>query len=309
MLTEVVGRPETHACLAEASLRTHAVRGGDVLSWVNPAHEGYPYPEAAGLLLRWLAQRGGSVPEPVVARLTALVETEAVGRDGSTYAFDTGVVLTGLEALDSSEDARWTAARLRLTTLPAVLPPGTPRWSTVQGPHMLKLAVGSAARAARGWSTPALEFIANIPAKQHASGRMKTPPHEASYLHAHAYATEGLLALHSLGISHPDASIEGCIAFLRATQRDDGSLPAWSDGGPSRSDTTAQAVRLWLLHSRSEHAEAIARGLSFLDGVTEADGLVRYQPDSADRNTWCTLFAAQARAWAAGAPARVEDLL
>lgn len=309
MLTEVVGRAETDACLAEASLRTHAVRGGDVLSWVNPAHEGYPYPEAAGLLVRWLAQRGGSMPERVIARLCTLIETQTVGRGGCTYAFDTGVVLAGLEALDTTEDPRWTAARRHLTVQPVVSPPCAPRWSATMGPHMLKLAVGSAARAARGWSTPALEFIANIPAEQDANGRVKTPPHGASYVHAHAYATEGLLALRSLGLSYPAVSVDGCIAFLRAMQREDGSLPAWSDGGPSRADATAQAVRLWLLHDRSAHATAIDCGLSFLDTLTEADGLVRYAPESADRNTWCTLFAAQARAWAAGAPARVEDLL
>ncbi len=308
MLGEVLLRPERDGSLAEASLRAHAVDGEDVLSWVNPDHEGYAYPEAAGLLLRWLAQGDRPVPPRVRARLVALVEANTVGRDGTTYQFDTGVVLAGLESLDTTEDPRWTAARQRLQHMPVTSPGAKPRWSSVRGPHLLKLAVGSAARAARGWSTPAVEFIASVPADQDSTGRLQTPPHEASYVHAHAYATEGILALRSLGLETA-ASVDGCIAFLRAAQREDGSLPAWSDGGPSRADSTAQAIRLWVLHDRTEHADAIARGLSFLDTVTDADGLVRYEPNSADRNTWCTLFAAQARSWAAGATARVEDLL
>lgn len=304
----MVHRAQPDARVVEASLGAHAVRGSDVLSWVNPDHAGYPYPEAAGLLIRWLAQRRSPVPKRVVQHLATRVECDSVGRDGFTYAFDTGVVLAGLEALDATEDPRWTAARERLATLSVVSSGAQPRWSTVRGPHMLKLAVGCAARASRGWSTPSLESIASVPAEQDATGRLRTPPHEHSYIHAHAYATEGMLALRSLGL-RPPASVDGCIDFLRSAQRDDGSLPAWSDGGPSRADTTAQAIRLWVLHDRTGHSEAIDRALSFLDTLTDAEGLVRYETQSADRNTWCTLFAAQARVWAAGGPCRVEDLL
>lgn len=295
----------------EAWLCTHAVRGAEVLSWVNPAHPGYAYPEAAGLLVRWLAQRGLEVPALVTKQLEALVERDAVGRGGSTYAFDTAVVLTGLEALDTDEDPRWTAARARLAQqLPSTIvdPSAEPRWSTVAGPHMLKLAVGTAARAARGWSTPLLETLTHWRVEQDADGRLRTPPHEATYLHAHAYATEGLMALQALGVPLP-ASVDGAVAFLRACQRDDGSLPAWSDGGPSRTDTTAQAARLFLLHDPSRHADAIARALGFLDGLSSKHGAMVYEPGSADLNTWCTLFAAQARAWAAGELPRPEALL
>lgn len=286
----------------EAWLGTHAVVGDEVLSWVNPEHPGYAYPEAAGLLVRWLALQGRPVPPAIVARLEHRVRRDAVGRDGSTYAFDTAVVLTGLEALDDQEDPRWTAARSRLIGAPAVRPDAPPRWSTTWGPHMLKLAVGTAARAARGWSTPLLDSLARLPVAQDHRGGLH------DYVHAHAYGTEGLMALRVLG-ARRDLSLEGAVEFLRALQRDDGGLPGWRHGGRAHADATAQAIRIFILHDRDGHAGAIDRGLSFLDTLTEDHGVVRYAEGSGDRNTWCTLFAAQARAWAAGAPARAEALL
>lgn len=292
----------------EAWLAEHVIQGGDVRSWVNPAHPGYAYPEAAGLLVRWFAQRAIPVPQAVTTQLAKQVTSRRVGRDGCVYAFDTAVALAGLEAQDEHEDPRWTQAREQLVSTPVVHPAQPPRWSTVPGPHMLKLAVGCAARARRGWSTPTLEWLAEMRVQQDASGRLLTPPHDSTYLHAHAYGCEGLIALRTLGV-RPPAALDGALTFLEHVQRPDGGIPAWSDGGPSRSDATAQAVRLWLLHDRSGHRAAIDRALAFLDVQCDDHGAVRYEPGSEDRNTWCTLFAAQARAWAAGAPARVEDLL
>ncbi|MCR9165700.1 MAG: hypothetical protein ACE37F_08040 [Nannocystaceae bacterium] len=292
----------------ESWLTLHAVEGDTVLSWVNDHHRGYAYPEAAGLLVRWFALRGLHPPEAVVRRLRDEVESRRIGRDGHTYAFDTAVVLAGLEALDDHEDPRWTSARAALPGMGIVDPPAKPRWSTTCGPHMLKLAVGSAARAARGWSTPALAWLADLRVEQDARGRIATPPHAQSYMHAHAYATEGLMALASLGL-HGRASLDGAVEYLRHVQRDDGGIPAWSDGGPTRADATAQAVRLFILHERGAHADAIERGLDCLRGLCNEHGAVVYEPGSGDHNTWCSLFAAQARAWAHGDPARVEALL
>ena len=292
----------------EAWLCEHAVAGGEVLSWVNPAHPGYAYPEAAGLLVRWFALSGVPVPQAVTTQLATEVSERRVGREGFVYAFDTAVVLAGLEALDEYEDPRWTRARRQLISTAVVCPARSPRWSTVAGPHMLKLAVGCAARARRGWTTPTLDWLTGLRVQQDATGRLLTPPHESTYMHAHAYGCEGLLALAALDVKTA-ADIGGALAFLRSMQREDGGIAAWSDGGPSRADATAQAIRLWVLHDPSGHRPAIDRGIAFLDALTDARGAVRYEPDSTDRNTWCTLFAAQARAWAAGAPARVEDLL
>ncbi len=292
----------------ESWLAEYAVRDDSVLSWVNDAHPGYAYPEAAGLLVRWWAQRGLPAHEPVVARLRREVESRAVGRDSRVYAFDTAVVLAGLEAYDDHEDPRWTHARASMHEMPVVTPPAPPRWSTVAGPHLLKIAVGCAARAVRGWTTPSVAWLAELPIRQDAHGRLETPPHPSSYMHAHAYAAEGLMALEALGYGVAD-SIDGAVEFLRRVQRDDGGIPAWSDGGPTRSDATAQAIRLFVLHDRSAHSEAIERGLACLDTLSNSAGAVRYEPGSNDLNTWSSIFAAQARAWASGETARVEDLL
>ncbi len=297
----------------EAWLAEHAVHGEDVLSWVNPEHPGYAYPEAAGLLVRWLAMRELPVPQAVADDLATRALDDAVGRDGLSYAFDTGVVLAGLEALDAKEDPRWSDARARLADRLAARTVVTSvvgsRWSSVPGPHMLKLAVGALARARRGWPAPTLDVLVKWPVEQDAAGRLFTPPHESTYMHAHAYATEGLLALEAAG-HDPPASIGGAVAFLRAVQRPDGGIPAWHDHGPPHADATAQAVRLFVLHDPTEFRDAITGGLEFLGTLTDEHGVVRYAPGSGDRNTWCTLFAAQARAWANGStPPRVEDLL
>lgn len=286
----------------KAWLLEHGVHGDEVLSWVDDSHSGYAYPEAGGLLLRWIGPHERLMP--VQDRLVHMIHDRTVGRAGHRYLFDTAVVLTGLEHWDTHEDPRWTAARehlaVSLTRGEVVWPSLPPRWSTLAGPHVLKLAVGEAARNARGWSTPLLEVLERWPAQLAEGGRIVTAPHEATYIHAHAYAAEGLLALRELGVERTE--LAPAIAFLAEAQRDDGALPAWHDGrsasGPGRSDATAQAVRLFACFDPRGYANAIARGLDYLRRQTTAKGAVRYEDDSAHLNTWCTIFAAQARAWA-----------
>src|SRR5262245_54673730 len=64
-----------------------------VMSWHNPDHPGYRYPEAAGLLLHLLAQEGGrhrAVQERIVRGLVAdTAPTGGLGRAGVEYLFDT----------------------------------------------------------------------------------------------------------------------------------------------------------------------------------------------------------------------------
>src|SRR5262245_45826141 len=87
-----------------------AVRAdGSVLSWVNPDHPGYDYPEAAGFVVSALARRGRSldVAERIAERLCTIVQDwGAVGRDGRAYLFDSAIVLEGLRALRARTGAR-----------------------------------------------------------------------------------------------------------------------------------------------------------------------------------------------------------
>ncbi|MEM6293848.1 MAG: hypothetical protein AAGA54_21410 [Myxococcota bacterium] len=296
-----------------AWLQQDVIGGPNVASWTNPLHPGYAYPEAAGLLIRWMAQRDRLPPTAVLESLVDAVQRDAVGRAGITYAFDTGVVLTGLDAV-VPDDPRWTAARSRLAerlrARAVTTPTVAPRWSTTPGPHMLKLAVGTLVRARRGAATPLRDVLAAWPFEQRDDGLLHTPPHAATYLHAHAYATEGLLALAQLGVDTANAAAIAIDALARM-QSPDGSLPAWSDGTvPGRCDTTAQAVRLFILHDRERLRGAIETGLAFLDRHTDERGATAYEAGSDDRNTWTTLFTAQARAWARDeAGACVEGLL
>ncbi len=297
-----------------------------MLSWVDERHRGYPYPEAAGLLLRWLANDDDPRLHPVQDALLDAVQQDGVGRDGLGYTFDTAVVLAGLEARGADESI-CDAARLRLATeLEARTvvrrrgevdtPVPEPRWSTEPGPHLLKLAVGSLARAHRARTTPCVAALARWPYACDAQGRLRTPPHVATYMHAHAYGVEGLFALAELDVegSHiARAHAHQAVEFMARTQRDDGGIAAWHDGendiGPSRTDATAQAVRLFILADPDRYASSIARGLDFLDRLTDPGGALRYDTDSRDLNTWATLFALQARAWAHGAEPHPRELL
>lgn len=127
---------------------------GSVRSWVNPEHPGYPYPEAAGLLLTLLAAvepRPSPVREAIARRLQQDISPRgAVGRGGLEYAFDTAMALHGLhahaqaggraqlEALDQLHGfiADRVAAR---SALGAAARPPEPRWSTSWGCHLIKL--------------------------------------------------------------------------------------------------------------------------------------------------------------------------
>ena len=121
---------------------------------------------------------------------------------------------------------------------------------------------------------------------------------------------ERLLDGEDLGADAAGAATQA-IDYLRAMQAPDGSLPAWSDGRlPGRCDVTAQAVRLFVLRDADGLRSSIDAGLAFLQRHTDEHGATVYEAGSEDRNTWTTLFAAQARDWARGdAEPRVEALL
>lgn len=298
--------------------------GGAVMSWSNPVHPGYPYLEAGGLWLRWATQRGvtSELRRPTAAWLWAAVERDDVGRDGARYSFDTGVVLAGLDAHGGTGNGRtaahWETLAKRIAAGIAVDPSSEPRWSTRVGPHCLKLAVGALQRPAGAYAL--LHALGRLDWHTDSDGRIPTCADGSTYVHAHAYAVEGLLALSEPHSSVPKtvtrrftaAAQEGA-RWLAAIQPEHGGLPAFHDGdtprGPSRSDATAQAIRLWVLLDREAFATPIARAVHFLRNLASDTGGLRYDDASDDINTWATLFAEQALAWVDGEPAQVLDLL
>jgi len=85
---------------------------GHCLSWSNPAHRGYAYPEMSGLLLSFLC-RSGDHPrraEELHRALSVGADEDGVRRGSMTYVFDTAMALRGLVAagtrLDGDADPR-----------------------------------------------------------------------------------------------------------------------------------------------------------------------------------------------------------
>jgi hypothetical protein len=262
---------------------------GAVPSWVNPRHPGYAYPEAAAIVLRLLAQEPDP-PRATIDRLVRFVRSQPAGKDGRVYTFDRGVVMAGLMSagVDVGDEPERIASAIEQRI--AVEPAAPLRWSTIVGPHFLKLAVF-----ARGRLRDALLALRPTLVE---GGRISTPPLATTYVHAHGYATEGLLALGEMHDARRAA------AWLAEIQTREGGLPREHDGhrsaGPQHADATAQAVRLWCCIDRAHFASAIDRALAFLDRLVDPIGGVRYSDATDDVNTWATAFAIQALDFARG---------
>lgn len=319
-----------------------ATRGdGAVLSWVNPEHPGYAYPEAAGLLLALLAQEPGAeaaLARRIAARLAADVdERGAVGRGGIAYLFDSGIALHGLLLFRSSMlwDSSWGAAkaidgaceRLFAGIVGAIdrreplrpAPSAPPRWSEAWGCHLLKLALPLRAHVrvlgrGQALADAALDRLTRELAELAEGGRHVTHAGaQTTYVHACCYAAEGLLAVDPAIDPGARGRAAETAAWLASIQGEDGRLPAWHDGergeGPFPADVVAQSVRIWCAVDRRRFAPAIDRGLARLGVLQAPSGGLRYTAGSADINTWATVFAAQALAWASGDEGRAPWLI
>jgi hypothetical protein len=303
---------------------------GEVWSWDNPEHPGHAYPEAGGLVLRWLASTDAH-PE-LAARIAAwLLEcwtTGSIGRDGREYLFDRGVVLAGLAEwrLRGGVVDRAVLRAMRQQIIDDVSAgrcvdpaPPTARWSTSFGPHLLKLAVGLRLTDHVIGDDGGVQTIARLVARtlRWSGPRVPTSPDGLTYLHALGYALEGLLCI-ATDERLPSATREQAGAAARAgarwiarVQLGDGSLPAWHDGshasGVGRADASAQAIRIWCCLDRDAYRRPIEAAFAHLASLATARGGLRYQAESNDLNTWATLFALQALDFARG-PARPEAL-
>ncbi|MBP6829880.1 MAG: hypothetical protein KA978_03795 [Deltaproteobacteria bacterium] len=293
---------------------------GAVRSWSNPAHPGYAYPEAAGLVLGALATEPGTevIRARIASRLARDVDAAgAVGRGGARYAFDTCVCLAGLLAheraggvLDDPElpDRMGRAACAMLdrgVCVEGAVDAPAGHWSVSYGCHLLKCAVALTAldeRSGDDRHRGTVRALVDALAPLGRGGRF--PTHAAateSYLHATLYALEGLGCLRARGWEGFDHTLEDGAVWLATAQDDTGALRAWNDGtrawGARRSDATAQAMRLWCWHDRARWAPNVARAKAFLTAVQDDSGGLLYEPRSRDVNTWATAFAVQALRW------------
>lgn len=207
---------------------------GHCLSWTNPSHPGYPYPEITGLLASLLARwpvdqsRGRELHDVLCDK----AEAEGVRRGDIGYTFDTAMALRGVieqrrlmschefgrrEAVAPEADPvpHWRdrllrAVETRTATTPAEsLSPNT-RWSLSFGAHQAKISAAliaalrvgvSGGPDAVGRTRAALNQLEERTlGLQATDGRFRI--HAASpltYAHAHCYAVEGLLMMSELG--------------------------------------------------------------------------------------------------------------
>ena len=291
-------------------------RDGAVLSWVNPGHPGYPYPEIAGYMLSYLAQQGQAtvdVRNRVAQRLAGdMAASGAVGRNGIEYVFDSAMVLAGLVAhvrtggLLSEPDMLdrlhqfITSRLLRRTAIEGGAEAAPDHWSASYGCHQLKCVISllaladiQPARDPNGLVESLLEDLLPL----FDAGRFRVNAlSELTYTHAHCYALEALLVLDGRGRHEVRPWIEEGAAWLAGLQNDDGGVPS-GFGGPVRAaahaDCTAQSVRIWACVDPQRYRIAIDRSMAFLNSLTDGGG-VRYRPGSDDINTWATIFGAQA---------------
>ncbi len=328
----IVGTPEPacHALPDRDAMRrwllSDAILGldGSVRSWANPRHPGYPYPEAAGLLLSTIGT--GLCDGPGVAAIadrtagwicTTLLPQGGLGRAGIAYLFDAGVVLSGLlryRAAGGTVGGDAPIHQLRafvgeqIAAGAAVVPADVSadgRWSTQFGAHLVKCL--------QGLQLYACAFAARVPealitALINRSGHQPSP----TYLHPFCYEQEGHLIAADNGLTSLFEPVDGALDWLAALQQPDGGILAFANGmdgfGEPRSDATAQAIRLWLLRDRRRYAEPIARAFAFLARCQAADGGIRYTPERDDVCSWSTMFTLQATEWLARGP-RLDALL
>jgi hypothetical protein len=294
------------------------------LSWYNPRHPGYAYPEAAGLFLSaiWthpaIGKGDGSVADRIATWLCSAVDARgAVGRRGNAYLFDSAVALAGLlryRAGGGQVPIDEAIGRLRgfitehIGAGVAVRPASAVtdgRWSTQFGAHLVKC-LHSLHLYARDNGDPVPDEL--VTALVNRSGHQPSP----IYVHPFCYEQEGHLIVAHYGLGSLFEPIEGALDWLVALQQPDGAILAFANGmdgfGEPRSDATAQAVRLWLVADRRRYREAISRALSFLATCQTPEGGIRYAPGSDDICSWSTMFTLQAVEWLTTGP-QVDQLL
>lgn len=305
---------------------------GGVLSWINDSHPGYAYSEVGGYLLSLLTLEGSfpATRSLIAERLVRELEVHgSVGRGGTSYLFDTGMVLRGL-LLARKQTRRWKGTSLGLDAafdFVATLVrrrkavqgrhAGTfdaARWSSCFGPHQLKVAQATLAYQEQFDEPRAEEATARLlenALPYYEAGRFRAFPERPDcHLHSHCYALEGLLSLRGSDVwdrGFDDVVLAGA-RWLADVQTFEGGLPEWHDGerswGRLRADITAQALRIWSMAAPQRFEKPIARALGFLLSLRAPSGALRFTPQSGDENTWATIFLAQALGPLIGPPIR-----
>jgi hypothetical protein len=293
---------------------------GGVVSWVNPTHPGYRYPEAAGLLLTLTTQEAILSDEGRDRIVEGLCRdagrSGGISRWGREYAFDTAIVLNALidhersggRLPDPSLPRRlfdFLAEILQARRATRLEAGESTHWSLSYGCHLLKAVRAVSAYHDREGDPRCLALIDQLVGDilpLYTGGRFRINDRSPlTYLHANCYAVEGLLCAERLGVAGAATIVGECADWLAVIQENDGGVRAWHNGavsfGDRHADATAQAIRIWSCVDHRTFSPQIRRGLGFLSRLQDPTGGLRYRTESEDVNSWATVFAVQAIRW------------
>ena len=220
-------------------------------------------------------------------------------RNGIGYAFDTSL------AIDALPDPSQALLRVSewLTAGVACSPVTRPGWwSQSYGAHLIKCLPPLARNGRRQL---ALALADDLVSQCFHNGRFRIHGEsDATYVHSHCYAMEGLLGLRS----HSHVLSESA-NWLAKQVNAEGAIPAWIGAANDRfpADVVAQTVRLLSAIDPERYEIEIARGLRRLAILQDPNtGGIRYTSESSHINTWTSAFALQAYRWSVMSPADSE---
>ncbi len=303
---------------------------GRLLSWVNPDHPGFIYPEGMGLYLTLMVQLAADGDSEVIdathrvahALQEIVSPLGGIGIQGKLFPFDTCMAITGLlsykrhlhgkvntDILATMSDFVVDLAERRLAVLndDGSAPEVIPHWSTIFGASMLKEVIAldllAVETGEERYRTLAIEIADEVIRDCRSDGFFHVIPQDmAVYSHAHCYALEGLLHLRARGYRDSTEMLREGADRLREWQNEDGSLFNWNNAPATRDrlkvgDASAQAVRIWLAVDKDVYRPQIERGVSFLASLASSGGGLAYCAGSGDINSITSIFASQALDW------------
>ncbi|MDP8255003.1 MAG: hypothetical protein P9M14_04585 [Candidatus Alcyoniella australis] len=294
---------------------------GWVLSWEGP--DAFGYPEATAYALMAATTYPSALDELDRVRLEQMAQAlissvhkrGGIGKNGSIYLFDSALAADALARLERSGTTARLQAAIRdaleilgrtigrmLKQRAAVLGHNAVnRWSTRPGPHLLKIVRGAEAIPEKlrptGFSNALRAMLTDLALDADLQCLLNgVAPDREVYTHALCYALEGLIGCGHAGlIDQPD--LRGAAQMLATLQRPEGGVPSFIDPqAQPASDSTAQALRLWLLIDPERFSDNIESGLKFLESLNNG-AAPRYTPQSSDRPSWSAVFLIQALAW------------
>lgn len=302
---------------------------GAFYSWHAGDDSEFLYPEVAALALRLgIAmhhetgdQQWQDLLTPSLSYLSSTVQDGVVQHRGAGWLFDTVLAWKALgdakaagipgdyqHLIPVMEEKALEMIQQRQSTTVAL----PRRWSTRFRPHLLKSIALLLLSAPSGNRANLLKTAgAELIFLQEEDGGFGPPSFRPAYLHAHAYALEGLIMLCSTELS-PLArpAFDKGLAFLAAQRCHAPGYPQWENkpSHPIAADVTAQACRLFLLQRPQKTKEAEGCFLA-LQNLHLPESGYRYTSDNDHTNSWATIFAAQAYMMAARSTCDPEVLL